>query len=49
MDVERFIVETDPGTRRRLGEAAHRTAVEDYTIEAMLAGLVTAIDYCTEL
>jgi glycosyltransferase involved in cell wall biosynthesis len=40
---------SDAGTRRRLGEAAHRTAVEDYTIEAMLAGLVTAIDYCTEL
>ncbi len=40
---------SDAGTRHRLGEAAHRTAVEDYTIDGMLAGLVAAIDYCTGL
>lgn len=47
-DVLNEILE-DPEMRRRLGEGARRTALEEYSLDLMVDGLREAIDYCARL
>ncbi|MGE5609760.1 MAG: glycosyltransferase family 4 protein [Bacillota bacterium] len=39
----------DPALARRMGQEAHRTATEDYSIHRMVDGMEAAIRYCASL